>query len=81
MRIELPKPLLAYFIDEAKHGSGREREIGGGNKQVDMTVLKSEVGDAPELQKMINGTVRIVFNKNYKYIGYKVFGPQPKKKK
>ena len=79
MKLKLPKELLNEFIASAIAGSGRETDAGGGNTQVDQTVLKSEVEKYPELAGLAGGTIRVYLNQDQKYVGHKVIGPRPKR--
>ena len=79
MKVKLPDKLLAEFTAMAKGGEGRERDAGGGNTSVDITVLGGDVVAYPELAQIVGGSVRIYLNKANVFVGYAVRAPLKKK--
>jgi hypothetical protein len=58
--------LYRQLLGEAIAGYGREREIGGGNTQVDISILPS---DSAELG---GKTARFTLNKKRKVVGHSI---------
>ena len=78
MKVKLPDKLLLEFTSMAMDGEGRERDAGGGNTSVDITVLGGDVAAYPELAQIVGGTVRIYLNKVGGFVGYAVRAPLKK---
>jgi len=75
-KTEWPQAVIDHFVREAQHGgSGREKNIGGGNTSVEITIMRSDLemlNDAitPNGESYIGGTARIVLNSFGKPIGW-----------
>jgi len=73
-----PQAVIDHFVREAQHGgSGREKNIGGGNTSVELTIFAVDLVDsvgavaATAFSAYVGGTARIVLNALGKPIGWK----------
>lgn len=82
MKAHLTQSTAAYFFQLALEGNGRERYAGGGNRILEITVMRSDLENLAQTGKelLVNGTVSLTINNNEQLIGYTFRPFKPKQK-
>ncbi len=76
MKVQISKKTIINLINDAESGAlGREVAIGGENYRIDITLLRDDIPDRPDLA---GGTLRVFLNRKQKYIGHTLFTPKRK---